>query len=66
MSQGLPQSGYLAYATVLWASTTVWMLSQALDRDQSEPAETYTLEDAVTYQWEYLRQCMSELEALTG
>jgi thiamine kinase-like enzyme len=58
--------GYLAYATLLWAAWVVRRLSQALNRDQSEGAASHTLEDTLTYLWEYLRQCMSELEALTG
>jgi thiamine kinase-like enzyme len=58
--------GYLAYATIFWVGAAVQTLSRALRRDQSEQAAPYTLKDTVTYQWEYFRQCASELEALTG
>jgi len=58
--------GYLAYATILWAAWIVLKLSQALNRAQSEQAVHHTIEEALDYEWEYLRQCISELEALTG
>jgi len=58
--------GYLAYATILWAGTTVMVLSQALSRYQSQQVAADMLEDTVKYRWEYFGQCASELEALTG
>jgi hypothetical protein len=58
--------GYLAYATILEAAMTVSRLYQALNRARGEQTTMYTLEDTVLYQWEYFRQCMSGLEALTG
>jgi hypothetical protein len=58
--------GYLAPAAICWTYLAVSSLARALSCYVSEQVTTDMPQDNVRYLWEYARQCMSELETLTG